>query len=536
MRALLPAAAAAAAFLFAASSPAQTPLKLQLVASGFHRPVLVTAPPGDSQRLFVVEQSGRIKIIQNGVVLPTPFLDLTNTGVFGFGGEMGLLGLAFHPQFASNRQFFVFHNTFPFPSSTVRRFTVSAQDPNVADLASAVTMLSTPLVNGNHNGGMLAFGPDQKLWIGIGDGGSAIPQSPLDPPNHAQRGDTMLGKMLRIDVDNPQQPLPYGIPTDNPFVGPGDPLDEIWSLGLRNPWRFSFDRATGDLWIADVGGLREEVDFEPVGTAGGRNYGWSCMQGTVCVQNVDCACNSPALTLPIFEYTYPWNRSIIGGYVYRGAAIPDLQGTYFFGDYNTLQIWSIRQQNGVATQLRERTIELQPPLPNTWAGITAFGEDATGELYVCDFAGDVYKIVANPSTLPGLAPFGTGTPGCNGPHALSASSQPQQGNAAFALQCSAGVPSGYGLMAIASLPDIAGSDPFALGLTLHFRLDSPYLSLQLMPSDAQGAGTYALPIPADPVLVAQSICAQAGWIWNPPCANPIAGWSSSNGLWITILP
>jgi glucose/arabinose dehydrogenase len=489
--------------------------------------------PGSEDVFLVAHQLGQIWRMEKTAdgFVKTLFGDFS-AGVFSQRGPNGLLGVAFHPKFRENGKYYLKHQAMEAGQMVTALVELRASAHLRADSGEpARRIMAIPAVTQNHTGGCIAFGPDGFLYLAMGDTG---PQQ--DPNGHAQNLGLLLGKMLRIDVDNPQPPLPYGIPADNPFVGPGDPLDEIWSLGLRNPWRFSFDRATGDLWIADVGGLREEVDFEPVGTAGGRNYGWSCMQGTVCVQNVDCACNSPALTLPIFEYTYPWNRSIIGGYVYRGAAIPDLQGTYFFGDYNTLQIWSIRQQNGVATQLRERTIELQPPLPNTWAGITAFGEDATGELYVCDFAGDVYKIVANPSTLPGLAPFGTGTPGCNGPHALSASSQPQQGNAAFALQCSAGVPSGYGLMAIASLPDIAGSDPFALGLTLHFRLDSPYLSLQLMPSDAQGAGAYALPIPADPVLVAQSICAQAGWIWNPPCANPIAGWSSSNGLWITILP
>ncbi len=515
---------------------AQTPLRLDLTASGFHRPVLVTAPPGDTQRLFVVEQSGRIKIVRNGSVLPTPFLNLSGTGQLSYGGELGLLGLAFHPQFASNGHFFVFFNTFPFPRSTVRRFTVSAQNPDVADPASAVTLLNEPMVYGNHNGGMIAFGPDGKLWIGIGDGGSSPPLWPDDPQNHAQRGDSLLGKMLRIDVDTPQPPLAYGIPSDNPFVGPGDPRDEIWALGVRNPWRFSFDRATGDLWLADVGGQREEIDFEPAGTPGGRNYGWPCMQGTVCVSHVGCACNAPTLTPPIHEYTFPWNRSIIGGFVYRGAAIPDLQGSYFFADYNTTQIWSLRQQGGAVTQLRERTIELQPPLPRAFTGISSFGQDAAGELYVCDLGGDVYKIVANPNALPGLAPFGAGTPGCNGPHALTATSSPNQGNATFALRCTGGVASGYGLMTIASLPDIGGSDPFALGVTLHFRLDSPYLSLQLMPSDAQGTGTFSLPIPMDPVLVGQSIGAQAGWIWNPPCADPAGGWSSSNGLWITILP
>lgn len=514
---------------------AQTPLRLDLVATGLSRPVLVTAPPGDTQRLFVVEQTGAIRVIQNGQLLAQPFLNLVGTGTLSYGGEMGLLGLAFHPDYAQNGRFFVFHNTPPYPTTTVRSFTVSAQDPNVADPASATTLLRATMLYGNHNGGMIAFGPDGMLYVGIGDGGSFPPSWPDDPQNHAQRGDSLLGKMLRIDVDNPAPPLAYGIPADNPFVGAGDPLDEIWAMGLRNPWRWSFDRLTGDLWIADVGGRREEVDFVPHGTAPGLNFGWSCMQGTLCV-NSTCACGSPALWMPLHEYLFSGNRSIIGGFVYRGAAIPDLQGSYFFADYNKKRLWTLRQQNGSLAELRERTFELQPTAPLAFTGITAFGEDAAGELYVCDISGQVYRIVPDAAATAGLAPFGLGTPGCNGPHLLAGSSSPAQGNAAFGVQAQNGAPFGFGILSLASHAEPYGDDPFSIGLVLHFQPSAPLVSLQPLLCDAQGACGLTLPIPTGPSLVGQSLVAQMGFAWPAPCAAAPSGWSSSNGLWLTVQP
>ena len=515
---------------------AQTPLRLELAATGLDRPVLVTAPSGDTQRAFVVEKNGRIKILRNGIVLAQPFLDLATPGTVFDVAEMGMLGVAFHPQYATNRQFFVFYCTQQFPNVTLQRYTASAANGDVADPASAVTLLTFPLLYGNHNGGTIAFGADGKLYIAVGDGGSLAPTFPIDPLNNAQRGDSLMGKVLRIDVDTTTPPLHYGIPSDNPFVGPGDPRDEIWALGFRNPWRCSFDRTTGDFWIADVGGPREEIDFVAAGTGAGRNYGWSCMSGTVCTGINVCPCGSGTLTGPLHEYTLGSGQSIIGGYVYRGAAIPDLHGAYFFGDFVRNQIWSLRRQNGSVTDLRDRTIELLPPAGYALAGITSFGEDGNGELYVCSFDGNVYRIAANPNTLPGLAPFGVGTAGCNGSHALSSLTTPAQGNAGFALRCTNGIASGLGLIALASAVDVPGSDPFGHGMVIHFRLDSPYLSLQAMLCDANGIGTLALPIPADPVLVGQSIGAQAGFAWNPPCAIPPNGWSSSNGLWITVQP
>ena len=210
---------------------AQTPLRLELAATGLDRPVLVTAPSGDTQRAFVVEKNGRIKILRNGIVLAQPFLDLATPGTVFDVAEMGMLGVAFHPQYATNRQFFVFYCTQQFPNVTLQRYTTSAANGDVADPASAVTLLTFPLLYGNHNGGTIAFGADGKLYIAVGDGGSLAPTFPIDPLNNAQRGDSLMGKVLRIDVDTTTPPLPYGIPSDNPFVGPGDPRDEIWALG-----------------------------------------------------------------------------------------------------------------------------------------------------------------------------------------------------------------------------------------------------------------------------------------------------------------
>jgi glucose/arabinose dehydrogenase len=526
--------------IMAGLASAQTPLRLEQVCGGLGVPVLVTSPTGDLHRLFVVEQPGRIRIVEDGVLLPTAFLDLA--GTIPAGGEAGLLGLAFHPDYATNGHVFVFHSGNPFPTSIVRRFTVSAANANVADPASAATVLSTAMVYGNHNGGMVGFGPDGMLYVSLGDGGSIPPSWPNDPFNHAQRGDSWLGKMLRIDVDNPSPPLLYGIPADNPFVGARDPLDqvrdEVWSLGLRNPWRFSFDRLTGDLWIADVGGAREEIDFEPAGDLGGRNYGWSCMEGTVCSSLPVCTCFSPALTPPLHEYTFFSNQAIIGGYVYRGSAIPDLRGSYFFADYMQRKFWSLRQVGGVVAQLTDRTAELVAPAGAPILGPTAFGEDARGEMYVCDQSGRVFRIVPNGPVVFGTKPYGTGTAGCRGPHTLAAANSPVIGNPEFTLRCSHGpvAGSGLGLGVFADRPD-AGSDPLGWGVLFHVQLASPLLLLSAMLPDLRGNGQFSLSIPADSSLTGLSLFAQGLWIWDPAvCAATPSAWTSSNGLRIKLLP
>ncbi|MEZ6037443.1 MAG: PQQ-dependent sugar dehydrogenase [Planctomycetota bacterium] len=515
---------------------AQTPLALELVASGLVRPVLVTSPPGESDRLFVVEQSGRIRILQNGVLLPTPFLDLSGTGLVQFGGESGLLGLAFHPDYQQNGLFFLFRTGVPYLTAYVDRLQVSATDPNVADPGTRVTLLQQLKPYGNHNGGTLAFGPDGYLYVTLGDGGSTAPLWPNDPFNHAQNGQSLLGKILRVDVDQPAPPLLYGIPADNPFVGSAAFRPEIWAYGLRNPWRCSFDRLTGDLWIADVGGRNEEIDLQPAGTPGGRNYGWSCMAGTWCNNLPVCTCFDAALTMPLHEYDLVGQQAVIGGHVYRGTAIPELRGSYLFADYSTKQFWSL-EPGAVTTTLRDRTAELTPPTPFVMLGPTAFGEDAAGELYVCDLGGDVWRIVSSGPPLPGVMPFGVGTAGCSGPHALAAETAPVIGNPQFALVCGNAPPSSVGLLAFSSGADLPGSDPLGAGMLVHVQLAAPFFVLEGIPVDAQGRARFAFPIPAASGLVGVQLHTQAVFGWAPTVCTPSAlGWSSSSGLSLTLQP
>lgn len=370
-------------------APAQTQLSTVRIASGLSSPTYVTSPVGDEDRLFVCEQnSGLIKVIKRGVVLPTPFLNVR--AAIQPGGEQGLLGMAFDPRYPVNGFFYVSYSRAGNGASVIARYSVSASNPDVAAANSGVVCfgpIAQPYTN--HNGGNIQFGPDGKLYFGLGDGGSAD-----DPHCHAQNRQSLLGKMLRLDVST----VPFSVPADNPFVGNAAYRPEIWSLGLRNPWRFSFDRLTGDMFIGDVGqSTQEELDFEPAGT-GGRNYGWKVMEGTNCFSTAACtnppACNSPALTRPFHTYANSTSCSITGGYVYRGCAIPDLRGTYIFGDFCSGRIWSLRYSGSTVVELRDRTTELVPGV-GLINEISSFGEDARGELYVVDhFDGEIFKIVA----------------------------------------------------------------------------------------------------------------------------------------------
>ncbi|MBL8753171.1 MAG: PQQ-dependent sugar dehydrogenase [Planctomycetes bacterium] len=527
-----------ASCLLLVSVAAQTPLRLDFVVGGLTRPLLVTAPPGDTERIFIVEQPGRIRIVKNGVLLATPFLDLTTSGIVSYGGENGLLGLAFHPQYATNGRFFVFHSGWPWPTEHVRRFTVSAGNPDLADPSSGVGLLQVPSVYGHHNGGMVAFGADGFLYVSLGDGGSTAPLWPNDPQNHAQRGDSLLGKVLRLDVDTVQPPLQYGVPPGNPFVGPGDPRDEIWAFGFRNPYRFSFDRLTGDLWLADVGGNREEIDFEAAGSAGGGNYGWSCMSGTFCTGTASCVCNAANLRLPIHEYPVaPNGQAIIGGFVYRGVAIPDLRGSYFFADHIRVELWSCRRLGTGVSQLTNRTVELSPPSPHFLVGPTGFGEDGFGEIYLCDLSGKVFKIVPTTPVQAGVVPFGVGTPGCSGAHTLAAVGSPVIGNPRFELVCTQAPPLFPGLLGFAGMADVPGSDPLGFGVLLHLGLASPFLVLETMLSDAAGVGSFPFAIPPAPALVGAVLHTQVLWPWSPAVCTPSSsGWSSSPGLTLTLQP
>jgi hypothetical protein len=392
--------------MLAAPADAQVTLTTSRVASGLSLPLFVTAPPGDTARVFIIEQrsgtTGRIRIlnIPGNTLNATAYLSISPVAT---NDEEGLLGLAFHPDFLNNGYFWVYY-TNSSGNNVIARYQANTPyaTSTTANAASATMLLTiSHPTNNNHNGGWMAFGPDGYLYVATGDGGSAN-----DPSNNAQNINVLLGKLLRLDVDGADDIpgnddddgvigmtlAPYTSPADNPFVGvAGD--DRIWAYGLRNPWRDSFDRLTGDLYIGDVGqGSREEVDFQLASSAGGENYGWRCMEGNNCTGLSGCTCRDASLTLPIHEYTHAGgNCSITGGYVYRGSAIPCLQGTYFFADYCSNQIWSLRYDGAVVTELTNRTADLDPP---SFAinSITSFGEDANGELYICDRGGEVFKI------------------------------------------------------------------------------------------------------------------------------------------------
>ena len=380
------AALLAVASIAPAPAAAQT-LTKTLVSGAIPDVLYVTSPPGDTSRLFAVRKSGRIRVIKNGVVLATSFLNIGVGGgsLVSTGSEQGLLGLAFHPNYAQNGWFYVSY-TDAQGDSVVARYSVSS-DPDVADPSSAVFVLGPlPQPESRHNGGCIQFGPDGKLYVGLGDGGTGT--SGATPWENAQSPQSPLGKLLRLDVD---LPFPH-VPVDNPFVADPNTLDAIWHLGLRNPWRFSFDRATGELYIGDVGEAeREEVDVQPAGVAG-LNFGWVCKEGTLPTTFGGPACATASLSDPVHEYLHaPGSNAVVGGYVYRGCAVPALQGRYVFGDLVGGRVWSFRWANGAVSDFVDHTAELA--LGGALQSIASFGEDAAGELYLCDWvAGAVYRL------------------------------------------------------------------------------------------------------------------------------------------------
>jgi len=353
-------------------------LSLELVADGFSRPVAVSHAGDGSSRLFVVEQDGRIMIIDGEVVLGSAFLDISSL-VDSSGNEQGLLGLAFHPDFVDNGYFYLNYTHDPAGSgpdvTRVSRFEVSAEDPDVADSSSETILLEFAQPASNHNGGDLHFGPDGYLYIATGDGGGS-----RDQFQNAQDLGALLGKMLRIDVDAGS---PYAIPAGNPFVDTVGARPEIWAYGLRNPWRFSFDRINGDLFIGDVGQNEvEEIDFQQASSAGGENYGWSCMEGD---DSPDFnPCDGSPLTSPILVYDHGEGCSVTGGYRYRGS-ITALGGKYVFGDFCSSRIWFASDSSGTWSA---------EEWANTNISISTFGEDEEGELYVVDLGrGEIYRFV-----------------------------------------------------------------------------------------------------------------------------------------------
>jgi cysteine-rich repeat protein len=375
-------------------------LRAVLVAAGLQNPVHATAPPLDPNRLFIVEQRGRVRLVKTTAdgreLLETPFLDIVDRVRSGsFNDERGFLSIAFHPDYESNGWFFA-NYTCRAPncppgaddsSTVISRFTRSA-DPDWADAASERVLLTVDQPFTNHNGGQLAFGPDGYLYVGMGDGGSGF-----DPQGNAQSDATLLGKMLRVDVDVAEPPY-WRAPDDNPAGGEGE-LALIWAKGLRNPWRFSFDRANGDLYIGDVGQRTfEEIDVQPGTSRGGENYGWVFYEAGSCVAPPNCP-DRLSFVFPVLQYGRNDGISVTGGFVYRGCAMPSLRGTYFYSDFGSAFIRTFVLLDGTATQRRDRTAEIAVPSGLDIQFPASYGEDARGELYIVDRDGEVFQLVAD---------------------------------------------------------------------------------------------------------------------------------------------
>jgi glucose/arabinose dehydrogenase len=352
---------------FERRSPAATPPAVSLARLGgtFDQPLYVVAPPGDKKRLFIVEQTGRIRLVKDGVLLPRPFLDIA--GMISTGGERGLLSLAFDPRYAANRRFYVDY-TDTAGDTRVVRYTTSSGDPDRASTVSRKVLLRVDQPYSNHNGGQLQFGPDGRLYVGMGDGGGAG-----DPQGRAQDPRSRLGKLLRLSV----RTSPVRV--------------EVYAKGLRNPWRFSFDRQTGALWIGDVGqDAWEEVDYLRAGRRAGANLGWNGYEGThVYDQDTAASLDRGALVWPVAEYSHSSDgSSVTGGYVYRGHEIPALRGFYVFGDFGSGRVWAMKGPSGTPVALAGAD--------QAAGNISSFGEDAAGELYVVDIGGAVYRIAVVP--------------------------------------------------------------------------------------------------------------------------------------------
>lgn len=379
-----------------ASSAPIPPVSLVEIAGGFFNPTHITHAGDGSGRLFVVEQAGVIRIIENGKVLPVPFLDIHNR--VESGGEKGLLSVTFHPQSKDNGLFYVDYTTSSSGGLYTHISRFKHKDYNHAEPESEVVLLRIRQPYSNHNGGQVTFGPDGYLYIGMGDGGSAN-----DPHGNGQNTAVLLGKLLRIDVDHKEAPLIYAIPKDNPFAGKKTGREEIWAYGLRNPWRFSFDPADGRLYLADVG----QNEVEEINTIEkGGNYGWNIMEGDICTHGVNKDCNKAGLKMPIHTYRHTEGFSITGGFVYRGNNIPGLCGVYLYADYVTGKIWGLRYDGNKVTVNTELVNLKSTNLPNIMTrlvsklqgasiGISSFGEDQNHELYIADHQnGKIMKIIA----------------------------------------------------------------------------------------------------------------------------------------------
>jgi glucose/arabinose dehydrogenase len=358
------------------AEPGYPELALDKLATGMSHPLYLTAPPGDRSRLFVVERTGAIRIIKHGVLEATPFLDITAR--VSTGAEQGILGMAFPPDYATSRYFVVYYVN-PAAETVLSRFHVGSATSDIA-LSGEEALLTIPQPGGDHNGGMLAYGQDGYLYLSVGDGGCCG-----DPNGHGQDRTELLGSILRLNVGSTG---PYQIPATNPWANDGMFRHELWNYGLRNPFRFSFDRQTGDMYIGDVGDEnREEIDVLPRTSVGGENLGWRIMEGKECFGG-GTSCNMNGLTLPVWDYSHSQGCSVIGGFVYRGVAIPALRGTYFYLDFCAAWIETFRWAGGAASSWRRYLWLDSSEFPNS------FGEDADGELYITSESGNVFKVVA----------------------------------------------------------------------------------------------------------------------------------------------
>jgi glucose/arabinose dehydrogenase len=350
-------------------------ISLKLVTSALSQPVGVTTAGDGSKKLFVIQQHGLILIVKRGEPNGRPFLDITH--LTDANGEQGLLGLAFHPSYDSNRRFFV-HYTAANGDTVIAQFKRTRPNTDTANEESERILLRVEDPYSNHNGGDLHFGSDGYLYIALGDGGGGG-----DPKENGQALDTLLGKILRIDVNGTEASMQYAIPDDNPFVGVAGARPEIWNYGLRNPWRFSFDSATGDIWIGDVGqNAIEEIDVGRAGSQRGLNYGWDIMEGSSCFEP-EQGCDSTGLTLPVAEYSHNEGCSVTGGYVYRGQRFPDLEGIYFYGDYCSGSIWALSAADPTMGATKVLSTDNR---------ISSFGTNRGGELLVTDHGGRLFKI------------------------------------------------------------------------------------------------------------------------------------------------
>ncbi|MBI3818551.1 MAG: PQQ-dependent sugar dehydrogenase [Planctomycetes bacterium] len=517
-----------------ASAQSPPPTKVEIVASGLSQPIGLFAPPNDPSRLFVIEKYGFIRVVKNGVLLNTPFLDISAN--LAMSSEQGLLGMAFHPRYVQNGYFFVYYTDVANGDVVVARYQVSG-NPDIADPASGVVFMQFTHPFGNHNGGALAFSPiDHYLYIASGDGGSGG-----DPFNYAQNLGSPLGKLLRIDVNSQDAGLMYHIPTSNPFFGMPGAVGEIYAYGLRNPWRIAFDRLTADLYIADVGqGVVEELDFIAAESQGGQNFGWNCMEGDICSNygtTPGCICGDPSLVAPIHVYNHNEGCAVIGGFVYRGSIVPELLGSYIFLDICSTNIWALQFDGTQVTGVQNVLLQMLPPSGSHT--IASMGEDANGELYFAYMSGEIGKIVRNDDTIPGIVPYGKGTDGCNGPHTLTISRTVAPGAVNIDFRADAAPPNALGLLLITdSKAPAPGLDPYLIGA--NFLVDIYYATVFIpfdFNADENGMADYHFDLVNDPNLVGLKFYGQGIFYFGSPCppTSP-QGFTSSNALEITVLP